>query len=1113
MVEMGTSRSMGRRSPRLRAGIRCVLAVTVIAGGAFLGSMPQRASATLTGSNFNGLNKSPTGDIAAGAVAISDPVGNVDDTNYTGSDEDAPCPQLAVGTASPKDDLDTFYVGSHANATGVFLYVGWSRVATSGTTTIDFELNHSAGPAPNCNGVNPARTAGDLLITYDFQGSGPFTLDIQQREWNGTAWGTASALPAGSFEASINDNGDFGELVVNLTTAGLLGTSATGCESFATVFPKSRSSSASFTSAIKEYVPPVTETVSNCGSVKIHKQDDLGADMAGVVFDLYTDVAGVKGVAVVPAQNCTTDADGDCTILDVIPGTYWVVERAAPSGYTGAAAQKVTVGLSSNTPAGTLTFVNTRKPGKIDIQKNDDTGAALAGATFGLFLDNAGAKGTAVSGKTCTTNANGQCSITNILPPGTYWVSETVVPSGYTGAADQKVTVGLDQTVSLTFVNTRQPATVNIVKEDDAGAALQGAVFGLYTDNNGAVGSAVSGKTCTTGADGKCSITNILPPGTYWVVETTTPAGHTTAASQQTTLGLNQTVTLTFVDNRIPGRIDITKKDDTGANLAGATFGLFLDANGVKGAAVSGKTCTTGAGGTCSITNILPPGTYWVSETVVPTGHTGAADQQVAVGLNQTVELNFVNPRQPARVDIVKKTDTGAALAGAGFSLYTDNNNAVGTAVSGKTCTTNAGGLCSITGILPPASYWVVETTTPAGYYTADPQKVTLGLNQTVELNFVDVRKPIAISILKEADGDQRPQSDPLITESGDEVTYTLTITNEGELPLTITALTDSLHADVLDDCEQGLASTLAVGADFTCTYTSSPTDDAHNVASVTGADVLGRTTSDTDEAFVVPLHPAINIEKSGPSAAHVGDVVTYTFVVTTPGDTGLDDVTLDDSKCAAAPVLASKAGGDQDSTLEPGETWAYSCTYAVVAADGNAVVNEVEVSGTDMLDTTVTDDDDYTFPVLHPVITIDKSADPVVITGSGTVTYSYLVTNTGDTTLFDVAVTDDILGAIGTIGTLQPGQSATLTRAVAVGAGSPPTNVGTASGVDVLGKKVTASDTQTITVVLGEVFERTLPRTGASVKRELQWAGALVLSGLFLLFVARRRKSIGDRG
>jgi hypothetical protein len=1107
----GSSRAARTR----RAVIRTVVLALIVGTLGIVGNLPQPASATLAGSSFNGADGSPTSDLAAGAVLIPDPVGNVDTTNYTGgAKEDDLCPPVGTGTASPKDDLDAFYFGSQANTSGVFMYVGWRRIDLTGTTTIDFELNHSTSLAPNCT-THPARTAGDVLLTYDFQGTGPFTLDISKRMWVGTAaagaWGPASALPAGSFEASINSVGSFGELVVNLTAAGLLST--VGCDSFAGVMPKTRSSSTSFSAAIKDFVAPRNAHVSNCGSISIHKQDDTGASLSGVIFDLYTDVNGTKGVAVVPAQSCTTGADGDCTILDVFPGTYWLVERAAPSGYTGAAPRKVTVGLSANTPADPQVFVNTRKPATVNIIKKDDTGAALAGAGFTLYTDDNGARGTAVSGKTCTTGADGKCSITGILPPGTYWVHETTVPDGYTAAADQQVTLGLDQTVTLTFVDTRKPATINIIKKDDTGAVLAGATFGLFTDDNGAKGSAVSGKTCTTGADGKCSITNILPPGDYWVSETVTPAGHTAAADQAVTLGLNQTVTLTFVDDRLPARVDIVKHDDTGAPLAGATFGLYTDDNGVRGSAVSGKTCTTNAQGKCSITDILPAGTYWLHETVTPTGYSSAPDQKVTLALNQTVELTFVDPRQPARVDIVKTTDAGAPLAGAVFGLYTDDNGSVGSAVSGKTCTTGADGKCSITGILPPATYWVVETTTPAGYATAASQKVTLGLNQTVTLNFVDVRKPIAIDLVKEANGAQHPSADPLITESGALVTYTLTITNGGELPLVIDTLTDSLKANVAASCEQGVGSTLDPGDSFTCTYTANPTANAHNVAAVSAHDVLSRTVNSSDEAFVVPLHPAISVDKTGPAAAHVGDVVTYTFTVTTAGDTPLSDVTVVDPKCSSAPALQTKAGGNTDANLDPGETWTYTCTHTVVAADGNTVVNTVNVSGTDKLDTVVRATDDHTFPVLHPAITLDKSATPTQILESGTVVYSFLVTNTGDTTLSNVTVTDDILGAIGAIDSLPPGESRTLTRSVAVGAGYPPVNVGTAAGTDPLGQVVKATDTQAITVVLAEVIVRPeLPRTGASVDRELRLALLLFGLGLFLVFSARRRRAIGDR-
>ncbi|MBT2513417.1 SpaA isopeptide-forming pilin-related protein [Arthrobacter sp. ISL-30] len=100
--------------------------------------------------------------------------------------------------------------------------------------------------------------------------------------------------------------------------------------------------------------------------------------------------------------------------------------------------------------------------------------------------------------------------------------------------------------------------TINVIKQDDdsPASALQGAVFTLYNDATpvggtlGAEDTAVVPTTsCTTGADGKCSFTNISV-GNYWVVETTTPAGHATAAPQAVTLTGDVTVPLIFVDPR-----------------------------------------------------------------------------------------------------------------------------------------------------------------------------------------------------------------------------------------------------------------------------------------------------------------------------------------------------------------------------------------------------------------------------------------------------------------------------------------------------------------------------------------------------------------------------------
>ena len=73
-------------------------------------------------------------------------------------------------------------------------------------------------------------------------------------------------------------------------------------------------------------------------------------------------------------------------------------------------------------------------------------------------------------------------------------------------------------------------------------------------------------------------------------------------------------------------------------------------------------------------------------------------------------------------------------------------------------------------------------------------------------------------------------------------------------------------------------------------------------------------------------------------------------------------------------------------------------------------------------------------------------------------------MTNTGNVTLAPVVVTDDKLGTIGTIPSLAPGESATLTATSAIAFDV--TNVGTATGTPPVGPKVTATDDAVVDVV-----------------------------------------------
>ncbi|HJQ72159.1 MAG TPA: hypothetical protein VJ887_01965, partial [Actinomycetota bacterium] len=289
-------------------------------------------------------------------------------------------------------------------------------------------------------------------------------------------------------------------------------------------------------------------------------------------------------------------------------------------------------------------------------------------------------------------------------------------------------------------------------------------------------------------------------------------------------------------------------------------------------------------------------------------------------------------------------------------------------------------------------------------------------------------------------------------------------------------------------------------------TYTPGANEDpVENSVTASGDGVdSGVTDTDTDTCQTDILNPAIGVTKSCTALAHAGDTVTYTITVTNTGDEDLDNVKVMDT------ILGDLSASFADE-LAVGASESHDFDYVVLDSDPDPLVNEVTAKGSgvgsrvavEALADCVTD-------LIHPAIEIVKTVDEDTVPIGTTVTYTYVVTNTGDTTLYDISVDDDILGHIGDIAVLEPGESATLTKDFVVG-DVPVTNVGTASGEDILGRSVSSDDDAIVTPIAGATPPNPpTPFTGSDAGR--LGIISMVLFGIGVTVVATTRRRRPER-
>ncbi len=293
--------------------------------------------------------------------------------------------------------------------------------------------------------------------------------------------------------------------------------------------------------------------------------------------------------------------------------------------------------------------------------------------------------------------------------------------------------------------------------------------------------------------------------------------------------------------------------------------------------------------------------------------------------------------------------------------------------------------------------------------------------------------------------------------EPGETISYTFTLTNNGNVPITGVTLTDDFITANGGQITGGPIRLEPQGTDsttFTATYTITENDIAAggvtNLATATGTDPSGQdVTAQSHDGSGTPGTgtftelkqgaPALDLLKRGafqddmvPNGyAEAGETITYTFTLENKGDVKISGIVVTDPRIALpamTPVDLEK-GGTHEFTFD------YTITDADIDAGGfenTAVATGTDTSGKDV---TATSHDENGNAGTEVVLERGSSAYTVVkssgafqdANGNGyadegeTITYTFKAMNLGDVVLSDVGVEDARIGYVSQKATLQP--------------------------------------------------------------------------------------------
>ena len=279
----------------------------------------------------------------------------------------------------------------------------------------------------------------------------------------------------------------------------------------------------------------------------------------------------------------------------------------------------------------------------------------------------------------------------------------------------------------------------------------------------------------------------------------------------------------------------------------------------------------------------------------------------------------------------------------------------------------------------------------------------------------------------------------------GDELFYTIVIANKGNVTLTHVCLADAVMG------EAEVAETLAPDESITLTVPLTVTEENAIAQLIASPSVATATSPDTEnppepaEGYVetpVESSPAVSAVKTGKCESeipHVGDTVVWSVEIENTGDITLTGMQITDEALESAGYSFEI---DENVRLAPGEKIEFECSQTLSQKDidaghidNTAKVKAVSADGKQV----ESDETSYSVPIERTAAcVVEKTADRENIenaTAGDEIRYTITVKNTGNVTLHDVEVVDEMAGLSalsydwkGEEGVLAPDETVTAT-------------------------------------------------------------------------------------